>query len=82
MNLVFVNSFEKVVDEIQVITAQVTICQSKGLWIVKWSELAQNPDCWFEGDKWQEMLIAFRLKIAEKTKIGFIPILEGEDVLK
>jgi len=81
MNLVFVNSFEKRVEEDRVITAQVTIGERQGVWSVLWNEPDKDgkngQDCWFEGDKWQDMMTAFRLRLAEKTAEGFLPLVEG-----
>jgi hypothetical protein len=81
MNLVFVNSFEKRVEEDRVVTAQVTIGERQGVWCVMWNEPGPDgktaQDCWFEGDKWQDMMTAFRLKLAEKTAAGFLPLVEG-----
>ena len=81
MNLVFVNSFEKRVEEDRVITAQVTIGERQGIWRVLWNEPGKDgkndQDCWFEGDKWQDMMNTFRLKLAEKTAEGFLPLVEG-----
>jgi hypothetical protein len=81
MNLVFVNSFEKRVEEDRVVTAQVTIGERQGVWRVLWNEPGKDgslgQDCWFEGDKWQDMMTAFRLRLAEKTAEGFLPLVEG-----
>ncbi len=81
MNLVFVNSFEKRVEEDRVITAQVTIGERQGIWRILWNEPdnegKNGQDCWFEGDKWQDMMNVFRLRLAEKTAEGFLPLVEG-----
>lgn len=82
MNWVFVNSFEKRVEESRVITAQVSIGERQGVWHVLWSE----PDAsgkpaqhvWFEGDRWQEMLRVFRMNLAEKTGEGYLPLIDTE----
>jgi hypothetical protein len=81
MNLVFVNSFDKRLDEDDsVITAQVTIGERQGVWKVIWSEPNKDgnfvQDCWFEGEKWQDMMTTFRLRLAEKSLEGFLAVVE------
>lgn len=82
MNLVFVNSFEKRVEEDRIITAQVSIAERQGVWHVLWTEPDQEgrgtQSAWFEGDKWQDMLAVFRTKLAEKAAEGFLPLIEGQ----
>ena len=81
MNVVFVNSFEKRMEDDRLVTAQVAIHEQHGVWQVHW----QQPDAtgermqevWFEGDKWQEMLSAFRMKLAEKAADGYLPLIDG-----
>lgn len=81
MNLVFVNSFEKRKEEGLILQAQVSISEQNGIWQAVWSEPDPdgNPrqDVWYEGDKWQEMLTAFRLHLAEKAADGFLPLIDG-----
>lgn len=81
MNLVFVNSFEKRKDEGLIVQAQVSITEQRGLWQVVWNEPADNGEArqevWYEGNKWQEMLVGFRLNLAEKAAEGYLPLIDG-----
>lgn len=81
MNLVFMNSLEKKVDEHHVITAQVLIQEDEGLWQVQWQQLNEQgkaeKEHWFEGRSWDEMLSVFRYRLAEKLATGFTPLLDS-----
>lgn len=81
MNLVFVNSFEKRKEEGLVLQAQVSIAERRGLWQVVWSgptdEGETREEVWYEGGKWQDMLTAFRLNLAEKAADGYLPLIDG-----
>jgi hypothetical protein len=81
MNLIFLNSLEKRVEENRVRTAQVSICEQQGAWHVLWNEANQagklEQSSWFEGTQWDVMLQVFRDRLQEKIKEGYIPLLEG-----
>ncbi len=81
MNLVFVNSFEKRTEEDRMVTAQVSIAEQHGIWHVLWNEPDQEGNAtqisWYQGDKWQEMLTAFRTQLAERAADGYLPLIEG-----
>lgn len=81
MNLVFLNSLEKKVEEHRVVTAQVSICEEQGTWHVFWNEPnAQGKlqqDEWYMGTQWDEMLNMFRYRLAEKLSSGYSPIIDG-----
>jgi len=80
MNLVFMNSLEKLTDD-HVWQGQVSICEQHGKWHVFWS--AEDPagkvlqEDWYEGAAWEEMMQVFRNRISEKLGEGFLPVLEG-----
>lgn len=82
MNLVFVNSFEKRVEENRHLSAQVSITEQQGNWLVTWEETNEEgnhvQEIWYEGGKWQEMLAGFRIKLAEKASNGFLPLIDGD----
>jgi hypothetical protein len=81
MNLIFLNSLEKRVEENRVKTAQVSICEKQGAWHVLWNEVTNDGIMeqlsWFEGTQWDVMLQVFRDRLQEKMKEGYIPLLEG-----
>lgn len=81
MNLIFMNSLEKRVDEDRVTTAQVSICEQQGQWHVFWNEPRDNgreeQAVWFEGAYWDEMITVFRHRIALKIGEGYRPVLES-----
>lgn len=80
MNLVFMNSLEKLSSE-QVLNGQVSICEQHGKWQVFWSE--EDPagklrqEDWYEGSGWEDMMRVFRNRISEKLGEGFLPVLDG-----
>lgn len=80
MNLVFMNSLEKLVGE-RVLNAQISISEQHGKWQVFWSE--EDPagkvlqEDWYEGNGWEEMMQVFRNRISEKLGEGFLPVLDG-----
>jgi hypothetical protein len=81
MNLIFLNSLEKRVEENCVKTAQVSICEQQGAWHVLWNEAKEDDKLeqfsWFEGTQWDVMLQVFRERLQEKIKEGYIPLLDG-----
>jgi hypothetical protein len=81
MNLIFLNSLEKRMEENGVKTAQVSICEQQGAWHVLWNEGTNDGKMeqvsWFEGTQWDVMLQVFRDRLQEKIKEGYIPLLEG-----
>ncbi|MDQ0061166.1 HRDC domain-containing protein [Paenibacillus harenae] len=80
MQIVFLNTFEKTEADHRVISSQLSICERQGVWSVLWMEGEQsegNPETWFEGTSWEEMMIAFRHGIARKMGEGYTPIIDG-----
>ncbi|WP_127489220.1 HRDC domain-containing protein [Paenibacillus ehimensis] len=80
MNLVFLNSLEKPTEEGNVRTAQVTIGESQGIWMVMWNETREDgrkvQECWYEGLRWEEMLAVFRERVFAKQCGGYKPIVQ------
>jgi hypothetical protein len=74
MNLVFTNNFEKKIED-RAVTAQVSISEDKGTWVVIWNE-EDNQIIWFSGTEWQTMMTTFRTRLAEKTSEGFLPVVQ------
>lgn len=74
MNLVFVNNFEKKLED-KVVIAQVSISELKGTWVVVWNE-ESTQTTWYKGEEWQEMMTTFRIKLEEKVSEGFVPVVE------
>jgi hypothetical protein len=81
MNLVFLNSFEKEAGEGRVKQAQVSIGETHGIWHVIWNEAKDDgkssQEAWYEGNRWDEMLEKFRLKLHEKMGAGYVPLIDG-----
>ncbi|CAM4114262.1 HRDC domain-containing protein [Paenibacillus alkaliterrae] len=80
MQIVFLNTFEKPGEEQQVASAQLSICERQGVWAVLWmegKETSENPQTWFEGTSWEEMITAFRHGIARVMGEGYAPIIDG-----
>jgi hypothetical protein len=81
MNLVFVNSFEKRKEDGLFLHAQVSIAERNGNWQVVWTGAGEGDkperEVWYEGGKWQDMLTAFRLHLAEKAADGYLPLIDG-----
>ncbi|SEB95909.1 hypothetical protein [Paenibacillus sp. GP183] len=82
MNVVFLNTLEKQVEEDRVKSAQVTIGEEQGVWNVFWSEAGESgkvlQDSWYQGVSWDELLTAFRLGLKDKIRQGFRPLVNGE----
>jgi hypothetical protein len=83
MNIVFLNTLEKQVEEGRVKSAQVSIGETQGVWQIGWSELDSNngksmQESWYQGLSWDEMLSAFRMCLREKIRQGFRPLVSGE----
>lgn len=83
MHIVFLNTFEKAVEGGAVIGAQLTISEEQGVWGVYWLEETTaeagkpEPDRWFEGTSWEEMMTAFRHGVARMMGQGYSPIVDG-----
>lgn len=83
MQIVFLNTFEKLVDGGGVISAQLSICEEQGIWSVNWLEdigkehESSEPERWFGGTSWEEMITAFRHGIARMMGQGYSPIVDG-----
>lgn len=80
MHIVFLNTFEKPEEEGGVRSAQLSICERQGMWVVLWLEDESSeghPDTWFEGASWEELLTAFRLGVAARLREGYVPVIDG-----
>lgn len=80
MQIVFLNTFEKPSEGHHVESAQLSICESQGVWAVMWVEGEEeggDPQTWFEGTSWEEMIVAFRHGIARVMGEGYAPIIDG-----
>ncbi|RCW42704.1 HRDC domain-containing protein [Paenibacillus prosopidis] len=80
MQIVFLNTFEKPGAGHHVASAQLSICERQGVWAVLWMEGEEsdgNPQTWFEGTSWEEMIMAFRHGIARMMGEGYAPIIDG-----
>lgn len=83
MNLVFLNSFEKVTEQEGVVSAQVSIAEEFGEWRVWWHEKGDQTipfqESWYTGMAWDEMIAEFRRKVGEKRRDGYRPLVEPDE---
>jgi biotin operon repressor len=80
MQIVFMNTFEKPGNDHHIVSAQLSICENQGIWAVLWvegEEASGNPQTWFEGTSWEEMIVAFRHGIARVMGEGYTPLIDG-----
>ncbi|MBP3962048.1 HRDC domain-containing protein [Paenibacillus lignilyticus] len=82
MQVVFLNTFEKVGQDSRAEQAQLSICEQNGVWSVIWTEsyvngLDEQQAVWFEGSSWEEMMTAFRHGIAVQMGEGYSPLIDG-----
>lgn len=80
MNLVFLNSMEKRVEEGRIITAQISICEEQGEWLLTWYDPAEGgpvQEVWYRGGSWDEMLNVLREKLPTKIMEGYHPIIDN-----
>jgi hypothetical protein len=80
MNLIFMNSLEKKTGEARVHTAQVSISEHQGSWMVVWHEPKEDgrgaQQVWYEGAAWQDMLTEFRTRLRDQISQGFVPLID------
>lgn len=80
VNLVFMNSLEKLTEDQHTLSGQVSISEEHGRWHVLWSEQSSNgkvlQENWYEGTAWEDMLQVFRYRISTKMSEGYLPVLE------
>ncbi|MUT65883.1 HRDC domain-containing protein [Paenibacillus sp. NEAU-GSW1] len=77
MHVVFLNTFDKPNEEGGIVSAQLSICEKDGVWSVLWMEGQSEPNCWFEGTSWEEMLVAFRHGVAVKMGECYSPVIDS-----
>lgn len=80
MQVVFMNTFEKLTEQAQTVQAQLSICEQLGSWSVLWSgdgSSGEGQTVWFEGSSWEEMLACFRHGVAVKMGEGYVPVIDG-----
>ncbi|WP_138752490.1 HRDC domain-containing protein [Paenibacillus sinopodophylli] len=80
MQIVFFNTFEKPGEDQGMASAQLSICESQGIWSVLWMEgesESGSPLTWFEGMSWEEMIVAFRHGVSRVMGEGYTPIIDG-----
>ncbi|SDC01382.1 HRDC domain-containing protein [Paenibacillus sp. UNCCL117] len=80
MDVLFLNSMEKVDERGVVFTGRVSIGEQQGVWYVMWTEDTESgasiQESWYEGLHWDEMLNAFRQRVIAKQCEGYKPLLE------
>jgi hypothetical protein len=85
MNVVFMNSLERGASQLGGEAARVTIGENQGTWMVLWdipdAEGQDYSEVWYEGNAWEDMLVAFRLGLQAKRKEGYVPLIEDMGVI-
>jgi biotin operon repressor len=80
MQVVFLNTFEKIGQDGYMEQAQLSICEQNGVWSVIWTagegKKTDQQLLWFEGGSWEEMMTAFRHGIAVQMGDGYAPIIK------
>ena len=80
MQVVFLNTFEKIGQDGYMEQAQLSICEQNGVWSVIWTagegKKSDQQLLWFEGGSWEEMMTAFRHGIAVQMGDGYAPIIK------
>lgn len=79
MNVVYLNTFEKKHEEKLIATAQVSIAEYEGAWVVMWNEKVEESqpieDIWYQGLKWDELVLSYRLQSKSKISEGYTPFI-------
>ncbi|WP_442601587.1 HRDC domain-containing protein [Paenibacillus sp. KN14-4R] len=77
LNIIFMNTLEKKLEEQRVQTAQICIGESKGIWQIIWTVEMEGgqarQDYLYEGRHWDEVLSCFRNHMLSKLAEGYIP---------
>lgn len=80
MQLIFLSTLESKREEDHAATAQVSITEHQGTFRVMWSEEGgsgkREPETWFEGAGWKEMLQTYRDGLWQKRRAGFYPLID------
>jgi hypothetical protein len=81
MNVVFLMTLEKKLEEDRVATAQLSVAEHQGEWHGIWSEPAKDgrlqPFSWYKGRSWASLLEAFRKHLHEKQSAGYRPLIDA-----
>lgn len=80
MNVMFMNSFNRVTEGGEFMSAQLTITEEHGVWQLSWTEEQagrNEADIWYSGIAWNELLAIFRHGVAVKLGEGYRPMIDG-----
>lgn len=80
MNIVFLNSFDRVNEGDRTVTSQLSIGEEHGIWQLVWSEPVEGKvesTIWYSGTSWEELLTTFRHGVAVKLGEGYKPLIDG-----
>lgn len=79
MSLVFLNSFERQLDQQEKERAQLTINEAEGSWQVYWLSRegdGMKEEQWYEGPSWKQLLEIFRIGLKGKLAEGYVPLID------
>ncbi|WP_217559534.1 HRDC domain-containing protein [Paenibacillus sp. GbtcB18] len=81
MNVIYLTTLEKQMDEGKVRQAQFFAGEKTGIWQAMWNEVNDNgkpvQDIWYEGISWEELVHAIRKGLQLKLAEGYKPLLRG-----
>ncbi len=79
MNIVFLNTFEKKMEDGITQLAHVSIAEHKGEWHAHWNEVHESGKqlqvTWYEGLSWDELIDIFRIQFKQKIDEGYTPMI-------
>ncbi|MFS0837059.1 HRDC domain-containing protein [Paenibacillus sp. 1P03SA] len=81
MNVIYLTTLEKQVEEGKVKQAQFYAGEKTGIWQAMWNEVNDNgkpvQEIWYEGISWEELVGAIKRGLQLKLAEGFKPMLRG-----
>ncbi len=82
MNVVFLNTLEKQVEEGILKTAQVSIAEKDGVWYIFWNEPNSAhkliQDIWYQGECWNDLVQSYFSNLKDKILQGYQPLISAE----
>lgn len=84
MDLLFMTSLEKKVIEGESRLARVLVGERQGKWMIQWNETDEagkpEEEVWYDGTKWDDMMVAFRVGLQQRMRDGYVTLLNVEEL--